>query len=52
MINCKMGGIKISNLDEELRGYGWRKREGILVNSEENASLHGDRAPSLVPSPL
>jgi hypothetical protein len=31
MNNCKMGGIKISNLDEELRGYGWRKREGIIV---------------------
>ncbi len=53
MNSCKMGGIKISNLDEEKRGYGQRKREGkkYIVISEEIASLQGDPAPTLVPPP-
>jgi hypothetical protein len=48
-----MGGIKTSNLDEELRGDGQRKREGKknIVNSEDKASLQGDPAPTMVPSP-
>jgi len=48
-----MGGIKTSNLDEELRGHGQKEREGKknIVNSEENADLQGDTAPTMVPSP-
>jgi len=53
MNNCKRGGINISNLDEELRGYDQRKRKSKknIVSTEENANLQGDPAPTLVPSP-